>query len=159
MIIPSAVLSSASIREPQRDGAVDETSLVSLQALTSHLTCLIRHRLTPDQRIFDALVQPANSVAGDFFQPLSAQLSCHKMFRWQFLDCEADGVRGPGSIRRAAASSPYGRAITSLRSRSSTALLQCRNQKWPFVRFLDAPEWSAAVRFASPTSGRVTDRL
>jgi hypothetical protein len=62
-----------------------------------HLTCFIRHRAhcMTGQRIFDALVQPANSVAVESFLS-HFQMSCQKMFRWQFLHCEADGVRGVG---------------------------------------------------------------
>ena len=70
---------------------------MSPYVLIDHLTCLIRSpaRSPSGERIFDALVQPANSIAvesliGDF------QLGRRKKSWRQFLDRETDGVRGAG---------------------------------------------------------------
>jgi hypothetical protein len=47
------------------------------------------------QRIFDALVQPANCVGVEFLIG-DFQLGRQKKFGWQFLDREPDGVRCAG---------------------------------------------------------------
>jgi hypothetical protein len=52
-------------------------------------------RSASGQRIFDALVQPANCVAVEFLIG-DFQLGRKKKFGWQFLDREPDGVRCAG---------------------------------------------------------------
>jgi hypothetical protein len=71
-------------------------------------------RTTSGERVLDALVQSANSVAVESFLS-HFQLGRRKKFRCQFLDREADGVRGRiGRIRWAAGSSAYGWGIAPI---------------------------------------------
>src|SRR3981189_1365741 len=95
MMMPPVVLSSASIRLTTTRSCSGR-NFIGI-SLSSDKSFDLSHPLTAHsatgQWIFDALVQPANSVAVESFLR-NFQLGRQKKFRWQFLDREADGVRG-----------------------------------------------------------------
>src|SRR5258707_14404058 len=95
MMMPPVVLSSASIRLTTTRSCSGRNFIgVSLSSdISFDLSHTLTGRSASGERILDALVQPANSVA---VEPLVSdfQLSRLKKFRWQFLDQRSGWVRG-----------------------------------------------------------------